>query len=120
MTARLVREKRLTEADHQRVVWLQAFGALVANTDMHLANLSLTVRGTRIRGLAPVYDMLPMHFAPRVNGEIVDTPWRPIVEGGVANEVAARYWREVASRSDVSGAFRRIADRQRRTVEGGS
>jgi hypothetical protein len=44
----------------ERLWW---FGRLIANDDMHLANLSFHVE--RTFRLAPTYDMLPMAYAPR-------------------------------------------------------
>lgn len=51
---------------------LWAFGALIGNTDMHHGNLSFITSHGRPYHLAPAYDMLPMGFAPRASGAIVD------------------------------------------------
>lgn len=50
-----------------------AFGTLIGNTDMHAGNLSFVSRHGRPYQLAPAYDVLPMGFAPRSGGAIVDT-----------------------------------------------
>jgi hypothetical protein len=42
-----------------------------ANTDMHGGNLSFTMLGSRVVGLAPVYDMLPAQYAGQ-QGEPLD------------------------------------------------
>jgi len=52
---------------------LWAFGTLIGNTDMHAGNLSFVSRHGRPYQLAPAYDVLPMGFAPRSGGEIIDT-----------------------------------------------
>ncbi|ATV46088.1 type II toxin-antitoxin system HipA family toxin YjjJ [Pectobacterium sp. CHL-2024] len=52
---------------------LWAFGTLIGNTDMHHGNLSFISSHGRPYHLAPAYDMLPMGFAPRSGGDIVDT-----------------------------------------------
>lgn len=49
---------------------LQAFGALIGNTDMHTGNLSFISDQGRPYSLAPAYDMLPMGFAPRSGGAL--------------------------------------------------
>ncbi len=112
VTGRLVREGRLSAADHERVLWLEAFGHHIANTDMHLGNLSLRLHGTTITGLAPVYDMLPMAYAPRHGGELPDPAWRqPILADGPADARAAaqELWVRVAADRRVSDDFRAIA-----------
>jgi hypothetical protein len=113
VTARLVREGRLTAADHERVAWLESFGLLLANTDMHPGNLSLRMLGTAIRGLAPVYDMLPMFYAPRHGGELPAGRFDPrseldeFVPG--TSDAAREFWGRVSERSDVSADFRALA-----------
>jgi hypothetical protein len=51
------------EEDARRMAWLDVFGQLIANPDRHFGNISFFVEHGRFR-LAPVYDMLPMLFAP--------------------------------------------------------
>lgn len=51
---------------------LWAFGMLIGNTDMHHGNLSFISRHGRPYHLAPAYDILPMGFAPRTGGTIVN------------------------------------------------
>src|SRR5205814_2018318 len=46
------------------------FGRLIANTDMHFGNMSLLLGDARPLRLAPIYDMLPMGFAPSATGEL--------------------------------------------------
>jgi len=53
-------EKRLVsweDVQHSEFVW--HFGHLINNTDMHLGNLSLSVRGDGFESL-PIYDMCSM------------------------------------------------------------
>lgn len=49
-----------------------AFGVLIGNTDMHAGNLSFITEQGRPYQLAPAYDMLPMGFAPRGSGILID------------------------------------------------
>lgn len=52
---------------------LWAFGMLTGNTDMHHGNLSFISGHGRPYQLAPAYDILPMGFAPKSGGELVNT-----------------------------------------------
>lgn len=56
---------------------LWAFGSLIGNTDMHHGNLSFISSHGRPYHLAPPYDILPMGFAPRAGGAMVNE-LRPI------------------------------------------
>ncbi|MBW1881023.1 MAG: HipA domain-containing protein [Deltaproteobacteria bacterium] len=121
VTQRLVDDGHLTRQDHETVQWLEAFGHLIANTDMHLGNLSVHLRGTTITGLAPVYDMLPMFHAPRHGGELPTGVYQPDAELGVvpgsAREAALDLWNRVLSHSMVSEDFRDIGRTQRAVAE---
>lgn len=116
VTRSLVAQGRLNAADHDTAEWLEAFGHAIANTDMHLGNLSLQLEGLRIDGLAPVYDMLPMHFAPRPGGEVRpavdDAPTRRIDGPRSAATAACRFWEAVAADPRVSPPFRALAHRR--------
>ncbi len=69
---------------------LWAFGSLIGNTDMHAGNLSFVSRHGRPYQLAPAYDVLPMGFAPRSGGALVDT----LVPASLSAEVDAAFWRD--------------------------
>ncbi|MBN2797851.1 MAG: HipA domain-containing protein [Deltaproteobacteria bacterium] len=122
VTGELVRQGLLSQEDHQRVGWLEAFGHLIANTDMHPGNLSLSLRGTAITGLAPVYDMLPMFHAPRHGGELVEGLYRPAAELGDvparALSAALTLWERLAADPRASAGFRALAARQGEVAEG--
>lgn len=51
---------------------LYAFGTLIANSDMHMGNLSFLGDEGPPCALAPAYDMLPMAFAPSAAGVLRD------------------------------------------------
>jgi hypothetical protein len=114
-TESLVRQGHLSASAHQRVQWLTAFGHGIANTDMHLGNLSLRLRGTTIIGLAPVYDMLPMFHAPR-HGEIPQGLYRPRLDredyprGSL--DAARESWRRVIAHQAISNGFKAVAREQ--------
>ncbi len=67
-----------------------AFGMLIGNTDMHHGNLSFISLHGRPYALAPAYDILPMGFAPKVGGEIVNTLRPATLLDGISREI----WRE--------------------------
>lgn len=69
---------------------LWAFGTLIGNTDMHHGNLSFISSHGRPYDLAPAYDMLPMGFAPKSGGALVNT-LRPVT---LIDAVAGDIWHE--------------------------
>ncbi|MCU6193200.1 MULTISPECIES: type II toxin-antitoxin system HipA family toxin YjjJ [Enterobacter] len=69
---------------------LWAFGTLIGNTDMHHGNLSFISSHGRPYDLAPAYDMLPMGFAPKSGGALVNT-LRPVT---LIDAVAGEIWHE--------------------------
>lgn len=95
---------------------LDLFGKLIANNDRHNGNLSFFCRWPgEVIGLAPVYDMNSMLYAPRA-GEIVDTQFDPAIESILemsafpkVSELALQFWSRVSEDSRVSQDFRRIA-----------
>lgn len=110
----LVRQHRLDHRDLKRVRLLELFGRLIGNTDMHFGNLAFYVDGTRPTGLAPAYDMLPMHFSPR-GGEVPHAPhvlprlspvWADVALPAI--DAAEDFWRRVAASDSISPEFRRI------------
>ena len=60
---------RLTDADARRLRWLDAFGALIGNTDRHQHNILFFTEGSRLR-LAPAFDHVSMLYAPTADGHV--------------------------------------------------
>lgn len=117
--------ERLSAADVTTLCLLDAFGALIANTDRHHGNISLLLREHRWQ-LAPAYDMLPMLYAP-VAGEVVPRdfaaqPPRPTVHTlpvwPRARELATRFWQRAAEDARISAGFRALAQANARFVPG--
>ena len=104
----------------KQIRWLEWFGRLIGNTDMHGANLSIFREGLTLGELAPSYDMLPMAYAPRANQVIPRTLEVPIPSPrdadvfSTALEAALSFWEEVADRADVTDDFKAIANEHRR------
>lgn len=99
------------------VRFVSTFGALIANTDRHFGNLACYDRYDGRFALAPIYDMLPMLFAPAHEQIVarVFTPPGPTAETlrcwGRAREWAERYWQALADDGRISEEFRGISVR---------
>ncbi|MFS2035548.1 type II toxin-antitoxin system HipA family toxin YjjJ [Polaromonas sp. CT11-55] len=104
------------EVDHILRVWL--FGQLIGNTDMHDGNLSFLPGKTgdsNVLRLAPIYDMLPMLYAPVRGVELPPrsyTPRLPLPVEAAAWQDAARaalaFWALAAADQRISPEFRQI------------
>lgn len=94
----------------------EAFGAAIANSDRHFGNLTFGYDDDGPARLRPIYDMLPMAFAPGAEGP------RPYAQPRIAfaadldpaavawaKPLARAYWRRVASDPRVSAEFRATA-----------
>jgi hypothetical protein len=111
-----LRDARFVSAatrDALRVI--ETFGRLIANADMHHGNLSFVPQDDGTLALAPVYDMLPMAYAP-IGGDVPDRAFDvPAPDPGHedawrrAADLATGYWRTVARDARVSQPFQGIA-----------
>lgn len=115
----MLKNKMLAEDVASKIDTIQQFGVLIGNSDMHFGNLSFFFEGLirpELR-LAPIYDMLPMRYAPE-KGELVDRG-DPVIESDnqlsialpAAIEMAAAFWTSVANHALISDDFREVADR---------
>jgi hypothetical protein len=100
---------------------LHAFGELIANVDMHFGNLSFWLDDTLPFRPAPAYDMLPMAWAPSVQGELFERSYAPrpplpsaAAEWNEAAEWAMDFWRRVIADESISDVFR---DRARAALD---
>lgn len=116
--------EQLRAADVQTLCLLDAFGALIANTDRHHGNVSLLLLDHRWQ-VAPAYDMLPMFYAP-VAGEVVPRDWatqapRPnahtLSVWPQARALAHTFWQTAAQDARISSAFRATAQANALLVE---
>ena len=123
LALKLLGAGRLTEEDARRIRWLDVFGQLIGNTDRHLGNLSFLEAEEGQLRLSPVYDMLPMVFAPSGTMLVERTfePGPPIAETLDVWVDAARhaqhYWKRLLDCSALSDAFRQRAGRSLDTLE---
>ncbi len=99
--------------DVQRLQFLEAFGRLIGNTDRHYGNISLIRSGNRW-ALSPVYDFLPMVYAPE-RGELIERPFNPADERPSeevldvwddAHSLAINYWLRVSQDERISEDMR--------------
>ncbi|MBT9598313.1 MAG: type II toxin-antitoxin system HipA family toxin YjjJ [Vitreoscilla sp.] len=109
---RLLERALIDTGTRDAVTCLWHFGQLIANTDMHDGNLSFVPGGAGLR-LAPVYDMLPMGYAPQRGVELADvnfTPRLPLPAERVlwqqAAEAAEAFWNCASQDRRISGPFR--------------
>lgn len=99
----------------QRIRWQDLFGALIANTDRHGANLSFFIKNLKPVAMAPVYDMLPMLYRPE-HEELIDRTFDPpaplpseMVLWKGAFAAARDFWQAVIQSSVISRDFKSIA-----------
>jgi hypothetical protein len=111
---RLAADALLSAEDAERIRFLDAFGSLIANTDRHFGNVTLFDRNVGLFELAPVYDMLPMLFAPQ-DGQLVPRQFETVPARAAWLSVWARagtlaevYWDRVASDLRISEDFREL------------
>lgn len=122
---RLIAQKRLPMSALETTQTLFAFGQLIGNTDMHFGNLSVIADTPQqlARGqftLAPVYDMLPMRFAPNAHDDFGYTDFTPTASAVLSDVVQANakalsrtFWDRCAADRNVSEAWRVFAERRK-------
>lgn len=96
------------------------FGLLIGNTDMHDGNLSFVPAagaGTARLAPTPVYDMLPMLYAPLRGVELPERRYAPPLPLPAheaawrdAAHAALRYWQRAAADERISRDFRARCD----------
>jgi len=111
----LLQDKHITAEDAGTIAVVWCFGRLIANTDMHTGNLSFYYAADGSLTLAPVYDMLPMAFAPLRSGAMASSHaltitavaqgkhWRQ------AYAMAEQFWAGLVNHADLSPEFQGIA-----------
>lgn len=114
---RLQADGMIDAATAERMRLVATFGALIANTDRHFGNLAFYDSYNGKLTLAPVYDMLPMLFAPEHNQIIARefVPPDPTAEAlgsyAIAREMAELYWQALIADTRISDDFRAISGR---------
>ncbi len=105
---------RLTGDDARRLGWLDAFGALIGNTDRHQYNVLFFTEGGLPR-LAPAFDQVSMLYAPTADGQVPPRVFSvPTVTSHTldvwddAREAAQRFWTRGSEDARLSDAVRAI------------
>lgn len=102
------------------------FGKLIANDDMHEGNLSFqpALPGQAGLRIAPVYDMLPMRYAPARGVEVAPREFEPTLplprETRTwlrAARVALEFWRLAGDDKRISAGFRAVCAENALRVE---
>lgn len=113
----------ISEGDLRVVRLRKAFGQLIGNTDMHFGNLAFYLDDRLPLRLAPLYDMLPMLWAPRPGDGEPNPEFNPTLplphELEVWKEAASlaeTFWERMAMSLQVSDTFRPLAAKARATV----
>ncbi len=115
--------KRIARSDYDRIRRLAAFGQLIANTDMQSGNLSFLVAQDGSLDLAPVYDMLPMMYAPTAANALPDramgapTPRAEMLDvWSEMAQLAVECWTTISTHDLVSIDFAALARRNAQAV----
>ncbi|MGZ3655489.1 MAG: type II toxin-antitoxin system HipA family toxin YjjJ [Bdellovibrionota bacterium] len=122
----LARDGTITSEDLRKILRLECFGRLIANNDRGPDNISfLWRRGDPTASLAPIYDMLPMQFAPTAAGtdpnqEFTAPTYGPNLIRAWKDTlpIARHFWNTVQVDSRISPEFRAIAEKCGALVEG--
>lgn len=109
---RLHSDRCITQATLEEVRLLSAFGDLIANTDRHFGNLAFFDRYDGRFALAPIYDMLPMLYAPE-HGQVIERAFVAVPASAQTLTTYARalalaqgYWERLAADARISAEFR--------------
>ncbi len=114
----LADKKHIARTEVATTRTLFAFGQLIGNTDMHFGNLSFIAASanaiSRKRfSLAPMYDMLPMRFAPGMHDAFVYAPFDVALLEGIPTSIIARalalareFWQANADDEAVAADWR--------------
>lgn len=103
----------LSKSDNNSISILWAFSQLIANTDTHLGNISLGIKGDSFN-LLPIYDMCTMAIAPKPNSldpidfTLPDLDTLNINQDNksLVLEMAFLFWQRIEKDTRISGEFR--------------
>jgi hypothetical protein len=109
MADKLIKDGLISLTDRNRIQLLWDFGRAIRNTDMHFGNLSFHPTSDGGFTLAPIYDMLPMAYAPNAAGVPEFEPATAPLEVIQARTLANDFWKRASMDTRLSGAFRDIA-----------
>jgi len=106
--------RRLSDEDARRICWLDAFGALIANTDRHQYNILFFPEDSQLR-LAPAFDQVSMLYAPTGDGQVPPRDFTlphatasTLDVWGDASDAAREFWEQGSHDVRLSDDARRI------------
>lgn len=92
------------------------FGFAIGNTDMHFGNISFYLPRKPPFKLAPIYDMLPMFYAPLSDNSLRSEALKFIPPSKESKALAKEFWEAVKTHKKVSDAFKKIAEENLKTL----
>jgi hypothetical protein len=115
--------KWLSQKDTETICILHQFGKFIANSDMHQGNLSMRLTDRLPLKPTPAYDMLPMAYAPRINGEIIETQFTPPEIDDTPNalqsaHMAVRFWHNISKDQTISWEIKETAQKNMLKIRG--
>jgi hypothetical protein len=123
--AHLLEAGLLTRQDARHLRWLDAFGALIGNTDRHHYNVVFFDAGRDLR-LAPAFDQAPVLYAPSADGQVLERTFQmpPVTADTLevwddARRAAREYWLMAADDIRLSDDIRRAAGQNAETLRSG-
>ena len=112
--ARLIERELIDKETCDAITRLRHFGLLIGNSDMHDGNLSFVPGDPGLR-LAPVYDMLPMIYAPQRGVELPQRSFTARLPLPAERELwqqaaqaALDFWSRASRDTRISEGFRQI------------
>jgi len=103
---------RLSREDARRLQWLDAFGALIANTDRHPYNVVFFAEGASLR-LAPAFDQASALYSPTADGQVPPRTFAPphatadtLEVWDDARAAAREFWQRASDDARVSDDVR--------------
>jgi hypothetical protein len=106
---------RLSREDAWRLQWLDAFGALIANTDRHPYNIVFIADGPTLQ-LAPAFDQTSALYSPTADGQVQPRSFAPphptadtLEVWDDARTAAGEFWQRASDDGRVSDDVRTIA-----------
>jgi DNA-binding transcriptional ArsR family regulator len=111
MAERLLLDGLIFPSDREIIQQVWDFGRAIRNTDMHFGNLGFHPAANGTLALAPLYDMLPMAYAPNAAGLPDFAPLPHHSPAARAQPMAHQFWEQLCRDSRLSNGFRQIAER---------
>jgi hypothetical protein len=121
---KLHKKKIIPKDTLREIAFREYFGHLIGNTDMHGGNITFYFEDERVQGIAPLYDMLPMKYAPvqeQLTGNQISIS--PPLPGDIeiwkeSRELALKFWHLLQKEKNVSREFIDIASQNEKIVLG--